>query len=75
MAALWKTCQCLRLGVVHKSLYPPNSISNLLSRRNYKPKWVAATLREVKRRKDIETDSGGEKIFHRSTFLEWFVLS
>nr|CAG4646587.1 EOG090X0DYO [Macrothrix elegans] len=34
--------------------------------------WVAPTLRELKRRKDIENErNGGEKIFHRSTFLEW----
>nr|CAG4642056.1 EOG090X0DYO [Eurycercus lamellatus] len=29
-------------------------------------------MREIKRRKDIESErNGGEKIFHRSTFLEW----
>lgn len=31
-------------------------------------------MRELKRRKDIENDrAGGEKIYHRSTFLEWYV--
>ena len=48
---------------------------NLLLKRNYKARWVEPTLRDLKRRKDIETERttlrGGETIFHRSTFLEW----
>lgn len=72
MAALWKTCLC-RFGLVHKSFYTPIAATNLVSKRSYKARWVAPTLRELKRRKDIENDKqGGEKIFHRSTFLEWF---
>jgi hypothetical protein len=73
MAALWKTChQCLRYGLSHKSFYPSVSAINVISKRNFKPRWVAPTLREIKRRKDVEDDrNGGPKIFHRSTFLEW----
>nr|CAH0100667.1 unnamed protein product [Daphnia galeata] len=73
MAALWKTChQCLRYGLAKKSIYPSTSVINVISQRNYKPHWVAPTLREFKRRKDVEDDrNGGPKIFHRSTFLEW----
>nr|CAG4640385.1 EOG090X0DYO [Daphnia pulex]SVE85142.1 EOG090X0DYO [Daphnia pulex] len=48
------------------------SAINVISKRNFKPRWVAPTLREIKRRKDVEDDrNGGPKIFHRSTFLEW----
>lgn len=74
MAALWKTChQCLRIA--NKSIYPSISVINVISQRNYKPHWVAPTLREFKRRKDIEDDrNGGPKIFHRSTFLEWLFI-
>nr|CAG4635076.1 EOG090X0DYO [Alona affinis] len=47
----------------------------LLSRRHFRPKWSAPTLRELKRRKDIETEKaqlkGEPTVFHRSTFLEW----
>ena len=76
MAALWKTChQCLRYGLAKKSIYPSTSVINVISQRNYKPHWVAPTLREFKRRKDVEDDrNGGPKIFHRSTFLEWLFI-
>nr|CAG4643511.1 EOG090X0DYO [Ilyocryptus agilis] len=48
------------------------AINCSIPRRHFKPKWVAPTLRDFKNRKDIENDqNGGEKIFHRSTFLEW----
>nr|CAG4647418.1 EOG090X0DYO [Megafenestra aurita]SVE92663.1 EOG090X0DYO [Megafenestra aurita] len=71
MAALWRTCLC-RLGVTHKSIYTPIAATNVIPKRNFKAKWVAPTLKELKRRKDVETiRNGGEKIFHRSTFLEW----
>ena len=75
MAALWKTCQCLRFGLAYKSIYTSQSAVNLITKRNFKAKWVAPTLRELKRRKCIENDKdGGEKIFHRSTFLEWYMF-
>nr|CAG4636529.1 EOG090X0DYO [Eubosmina coregoni]SVE70071.1 EOG090X0DYO [Eubosmina coregoni] len=45
---------------------------DFVPKRHYKPKWVAPTLRELKKRKDAEIEKNhGEKIFHRSTFLEW----
>ena len=59
----------LNYNLISKSL----SLSfNLVPKRHFKPKWVAPTLRELKKRKDAEIDkNNGEKIFHRSTFLEW----
>nr|SVE76031.1 EOG090X0DYO [Daphnia hispanica] len=73
MAALWKTCQqCLRYGRSNGSIYTSITTVNIISKRNFKPQWVAPTLRELKRRKDVEESfNGGPKIFHRSTFLEW----
>nr|SVE74453.1 EOG090X0DYO [Daphnia barbata] len=73
MAAVWKTCQqCLRYGLKNKSIYTALPAINVISTRTFKPRWVAPTLRELKRRKDVEDDrNGGPKIFHRSTFLEW----
>nr|SVE77263.1 EOG090X0DYO [Daphnia lumholtzi]SVE77875.1 EOG090X0DYO [Daphnia lumholtzi]SVE78505.1 EOG090X0DYO [Daphnia lumholtzi] len=73
MAALWKTCQqCLRYGFSNVSIYTSITAVNAISKRNFKAHWVAPTLRELKRRKVIEEDrNGGQKIFHRSTFLEW----
>lgn len=74
MAALVKTLQCLRLGCNNVLAFKHVGVSFTLIR-HYKPHWVAPTLRELKRRKDIETERtelrGGETIFHRSTFLEW----
>ena len=71
MALLVKTVQRLTLNnnLISKSL----SLNfNLVPKRHYKPKWVAPTLRELKKRKDAEIEKNhGEKIFHRSTFLEW----
>ena len=73
MAAFLKTFRLQRL--LHASfnnLKLQESGSVFISRRNFKAKWVAPTLRDLKHRKDIEnTKNGGPKIFHRSTFLEW----
>nr|CAG4638065.1 EOG090X0DYO [Chydorus sphaericus] len=70
MAALVKTFQCLRFSF-NNSL-KISAGANVIAKRNYKPKWVAPTLKDLKTRKDIENcRNGGEKIFHRSTFLEW----
>jgi len=45
---------------------------NAVSLRHYKAKWVAPTLRDLKARKNLENDlSGGPKVSHRNTFLEW----
>ena len=65
----------LRLSLSNNLISKSLSLNlNLVPKRHYKPKWVAPTLRELKKRKDAEIDkNNGEKIFHRSTFLEWCV--
>nr|CAG4649700.1 EOG090X0DYO [Scapholeberis mucronata]SVE93891.1 EOG090X0DYO [Scapholeberis mucronata] len=55
-----------------KKVLLPLIVPNVIPQRTFKAKWVAPTLKELKRRKDVEiSKAGGEKIFHRSTFLEW----
>lgn len=76
MAAVLKTCSCLRVAgiAVRKTILLPTPlvVNHSVPQRNFKAKWVAPTLRALKARKDAEDlDAGGEKIFHRSTFLEW----
>ena len=75
MAAMLKN---LRFVTVNSPIFISKTLGvsiNLLQRRNFKPKWVAPTLRELKRRKDAQDDEnvrkGIPRIFHRSTFLEW----